>query len=91
LPPAAAESALRRTVQGHSLDKPAGSAIVASAIAILTLVVQLVLVRPRLNRRSDSVLAGAKGSRSHAHLAYVVLEILKVSALAVTGILILAG
>jgi hypothetical protein len=74
-----------------SIDEPGGSAVVASAIAILTLVVQLVLVRPRLNRRSDSVLAGANGTRSHAHLAYVVLEILKVSALVAAGVLILAA
>jgi hypothetical protein len=74
-----------------SIDEPGGSAVVASAIAILTLVVQLVLVRPRLNRRSDSVLAGANGTRSHAHLGYVVLEILKVSALVAAGVLILAA
>jgi hypothetical protein len=74
-----------------SVDEPGGSVIVTSAIAILTLVVQLVLVRPRLNRRSDSVLAGANGTRSHAHLAYVVLEILKVSALVAAGVLILAA
>jgi hypothetical protein len=74
-----------------SIDEPGGSAVVASAIAILTLVVQLVLVRPRLNRRSDSVLAGGNGTRSHAHLAYVVLEIPKVSALLAAGVLILGA
>ena len=53
--------------------------------------VQLVVVRPRLNRRSDRVLAGEDAPRSRAHHAYIGLEVLKVLALLVTGIAALAG
>jgi hypothetical protein len=48
--------------------------------------VQLLAVRPALNRRSDRVLAGEDGRRSHAHLVYVGLEVLKVAALVVLGV-----
>ena len=49
------------------------------------------LVFRALTRRSDAVLAGADGPRSHAHLWYVGLELVKVVALAATGILLLAS
>ena len=61
------------------------------AVAAATLVVQLAAVRPALTRRSDAVLAGAEGPRSHAHLAYVGLELLKVVGLIVAGVALLAG
>lgn len=64
--------------------------MVAGAIAIAVLAAQLALVRPRLNRRSDRVLAGEDAPRSRAHLWYVALETIKVAALLVTGILLLA-
>ena len=59
--------------------------------AAAMLVVQLAAVRPALSRRSDAVLAGAEGPRSHAHLAYVGLELLKVVGLIVAGVALLAG
>jgi hypothetical protein len=66
-------------------------AVVAMAVALVVLVVQLVAVRPALNRRSDAVLAGDgdSGPRSHAHLVYVALECVKVVGLIVFGILAL--
>jgi hypothetical protein len=66
-------------------------ATVAIAAAIVTLLAQLLLVRPRLARRSDAVLAGQDAPRSHAHYAYVGLEAAKVIALLVAGILLLAS
>ncbi len=48
------------------------------------------LVRPRLSRRSDAVLAGGEGPRSRAHWAYVGLEIVKVIALLIAGVSLLA-
>jgi hypothetical protein len=69
---------------------PPARAPVAPAVAIGVLVVQLLLVRPRLTRRSNAVLAGQDASRSHIHHAYVVLEAIKVIALLVGGILLLA-
>ncbi|OBI88583.1 hypothetical protein [Mycobacterium asiaticum] len=63
--------------------------IVALAVAVAMLAVQLVAVRPRLTKRSDQVLAGSDGPRSHAHYVYVALETVKVVALVVAGILLL--
>jgi hypothetical protein len=62
---------------------------VAFAVAIGALAIQVVAVRPALTRRSDQVLAGSDGPRSHAHYVYVGLEVVKAVALLVTGILLL--
>jgi hypothetical protein len=62
---------------------------VAAAIAVTSLVVQLVVVRPGLTRRSDVVLAGEDPSRARSHLAYIALEIVKVIALLVAGVTLL--
>jgi hypothetical protein len=63
----------------------------AAAVAALALVAQVVLVRPRLARRSDAVLAGDEGPRSRAHWGYIALEIVKVIALLIAGVLLLAA
>ncbi|EIE97215.1 hypothetical protein [Saccharomonospora glauca] len=72
------------------VDPPETSALVAGAVALSTLVVQLAAVRPRLTRRSDRVLAGENAPRSRAHYVYVALEAVKTIALVVTGVLLLA-
>jgi quercetin dioxygenase-like cupin family protein len=46
-------------------------------------------VRPRLNRRSDQVLAGLDAPRSRGHYVYIGLEAIKALALATGGILLL--
>lgn len=73
----------------------AGPAPVGSTAAILVaavaLAVQLIAVRPRLTRRSDSVLAGSDGPRSRAHYVYVGFEVVKVVALTVAGILLVTA
>lgn len=65
-------------------------AVLAAAVAVSMLALQLVAVRPALTRRSDQVLAGADGPRSRAHYVYVALEIVKVLALVTAGIAMLA-
>jgi hypothetical protein len=65
--------------------------VFAAAVAVLMLLAQVLLVRPRLTRRSDAVLAGGEGPRSRAHWVYVGLEIVKVAALVIAGILLLAA
>ncbi|MGV0790832.1 hypothetical protein [Mycolicibacterium sp. XJ1819] len=78
------------------IGRPSTLACIALGAAILMLVAQLVAVRPALNRRSDAVLstppavspAGQK--RSRVHYAYVALESVKVIALIVGGIALLA-
>jgi hypothetical protein len=62
-------------------------------MAVAALGVQVVAVRPALARRSDAVLADAKlaaSGRSNAHLVYVGFEVVKVVALLVSGVLLLA-
>jgi hypothetical protein len=63
----------------------------AWAVALAALTVQLAVVRPQLNRRSDQVLAGLDAPRSRAHYAYIGLEAVKVIALAVAGIFLLSS
>jgi hypothetical protein len=70
---------------------PAVGVIMASAIAIASLAAQLAVVRPRLTRRSDKVLAGLNAPRSRGHYAYVGLEVVKVVALLVAGVLLLSS
>ena len=74
-------------VAGH----PPMRVVVVLAVALVALAVQLLAVRPRLNRRTDKVLAGLEAPRSHAHYAYVGLEVAKVIALAVAGLLLLSS
>ncbi|MBS1692982.1 MAG: hypothetical protein JST91_12235 [Actinobacteria bacterium] len=87
----AAEVALLAVLVGAVLvtrpDAPAGVLLAATAGV---LVVQLVGVRPPLNRRSDRVLAGEQLPRSKPHLAYVGLEVVKVVLLVALSI-VLAG
>ncbi len=70
---------------------PPSSVVVALAVALAALAVQLLGIRPRLNRRTDKVLAGLDSPRSHAHYAYVGLEVAKVIALAVAGMMLVSS
>jgi hypothetical protein len=69
---------------------PPTAIAVAAAVAVVTLLAQVLAVRPRLTRRSDAVLAGGEGPRSRAHWVYVGLEIAKVIALLIAGVSLLA-
>jgi len=73
------------------LSNPRISVVVPVAVATGALIVQLIGVRPRLTRRSDAVLAGENTSRSHAHYVYVALEVVKIVALILGGILLLSS
>jgi hypothetical protein len=67
------------------------AAVVLGAAVAVVLLVQLVAVRPALSRRSDRVLAGEDGPRSHAHFVYIGLEVLKVAGLLALGVTALSG
>lgn len=69
---------------------PTTAVIVLLAVVAVLLAAQLGVVRPRLNRRSDRVLAGEDLPRSRGHLGYVALEGAKVVALAALGVVLLA-
>jgi len=71
-----------------AVPTPARIAVTFS-VAMATLAIQLIAVRPRLTRRSDQVLAGLDAPRSRAHYAYVGLEVVKTAALLAAGILLL--
>jgi hypothetical protein len=58
--------------------------------AVVVLAVQLGVVRPRLTRRSDLVLAGQDAPRSRSHHVYIALEGLKALALITAGVLLLS-
>ena len=70
---------------------PSGPVLVLAAVTAVLLAVQLLVVRPRLNRRSARVLAGHDAPRSRAHRAYIGLEVLKLAALAALGAALLSG
>jgi hypothetical protein len=76
-------------VIGARAGVPAAAAV-GLVLAILLLIAQLVFVQPGLTRRSNAVLAGEDAPRSRAHHAYVALELLKLVALLVGGIGLLA-
>lgn len=71
------------------VSRPSVTVTAASAVAVTALAAQLLVVRPKLNRRSDEVLAGRVGPRSRGHYVYVALELIKVVALIVAGVCLL--
>jgi hypothetical protein len=70
---------------------PSAGTAAALAVAFAALGLQIGAVRPRLNRRSDQVLAGLDAPRSRGHYVYIALEAAKALALAAAGILLLSG
>ncbi|MFJ2839933.1 hypothetical protein ACIO52_31625 [Nocardia sp. NPDC087230] len=72
------------------LDSPGTAATRTLTVAMVVFAVQVAIVRPRLTRRSDAVLAGLDAPRSHSHHAYIALEVAKVIALLIGGILVFA-
>jgi hypothetical protein len=74
------------------VGRPTGAVAAFTAAILVILAGQLIAVRPRLNRRTDRVLAGQHPPRSTLHLYYVGLEAAKVLSLAALGIsLLVAG
>jgi hypothetical protein len=70
--------------------RPSAAVLALAEVTAAVLVVQLALVRPRLNRRSARVLAGEDQPRSRAHRAYIALEALKVVTLVTLGVVLLS-
>jgi hypothetical protein len=68
---------------------PPTGVVVGVALTVTSLVVQVAIVRPVLTRRSDRVLAGESPPRSRAHHWYVGLEVAKLIALPITGVLVM--
>ena len=70
---------------------PSIAAVVAAAVAVIALLVQVLLVRPHLTKRSDAVLAGEDGPRSRGHFVYIGFELVKVLALVIAGVMLLSA
>ena len=74
-----------------TLGGPSRLLVVLGAVTAVLLAVQLLVVRPRLNRRSAHVLAGQHSPRSRAHHTYIGLEVLKVASLVALGAALLSA
>lgn len=81
-------------------DPPSLVAVVAVGVVLAALATQLRVVRPMLSRRPDAVLAASvpaftapvgSSRRSRTHYGYVALELVKVVALIVGGVALLAA
>lgn len=87
----ACELALAATVMAtFAVDPPSTGVGIAAGAAVVTLLAQVLVVRPSLTRRSEITLAGGEVPRSRAHWAYVGLEVIKLAALIAAGVLLLA-
>lgn len=64
---------------------------VSLVVAVAALLVQTVLLRPMLSKRTAAVLAGEDRARSVVHYFYVGFEIIKVIALITAGVLLLGA
>lgn len=75
-----------------AISRPGPMALAGVCIAVAVLTLQILVIRPRLRRRSDAVLAaqtapsGGIIARSRAHYAYTGLEVVKVAGLLTAGI-----
>lgn len=67
-----------------SSERSTASWVLAGAVVLLA--VQLLVVRPRLTRRSNAVLAGEDVPRSSAHHVFIALEVAKLVALLAGGV-----
>lgn len=86
-----AETALAGVVVVAAVGGNAPAAVTLLAVVVAGLLLgQLTVIRPRLNRRSDLILAGEDLPRSHGHLHYVIAEIAKVMLLIGLGTSVLA-
>ena len=65
----------------------------ACAVPVVALLTQLLLIRPVMARRSDTVIAGpeAPGGQSAGHYVYVGLEVVKVIGLVTAGYLLVGA
>ncbi|MBL7493747.1 hypothetical protein I6A60_35110 [Frankia sp. AgB1.9] len=71
-----------------ALHAPAAPAWGVTAAVFGVLAIQLAALRPALDRRAEQVIAGNPPPPSHRHVAYIVLEALKVILLPTLGVLL---
>ena len=74
------------TLFNHEASAGADAAVV---VAVAALLVQTVLLRPMLSKRTEAVLAGEERRRSVVHYFYIGFDVVKVVALITAGVLLL--
>lgn len=68
--------------------RPVAATVLLVALAV-TLLVQVFVVRPRLEARARTIIDGGTPPRSRAHLSYIALECAKLLMLAAFGIILM--
>ena len=71
--------------------RPELPALILLVSVAVVLVIQVVVVRPPLNKRTDRVLAGAILPRSRMHWVYIALELIKVGPLMALAVALTVG
>ncbi|ADP78932.1 hypothetical protein [Pseudofrankia inefficax] len=71
-----------------ALHTPTAPAWGVTAAVLGVLAVQLAVLRPALDRRAEQIIAGNPPPPSHRHVAYIVLEAVKVILLPILGVLL---
>lgn len=79
------------TLAAIVVGRPTGSVSALSIAILVILAGQLIVIQPRLNRRTDRVLGGHNPPRSTMHLYYVGFEAAKVLTLVALGICLLVA
>ncbi|MFI6833824.1 hypothetical protein ACIBG5_42395 [Kribbella sp. NPDC050241] len=79
------------TLAAIVIGRPTAAVATLTAVILVILAGQLIIIRPQLNRRTDRVLAGQYPPRSTMHLYYVGLEAAKVLTLTALGICLLVA
>jgi hypothetical protein len=77
------------TAATFAFTSPPLAAAVLLVAVVVTLAVQVLVVRPRLEARAQLIIDGGTPPRSRAHLAYIGLECAKVLMLAAFGIVLM--
>jgi hypothetical protein len=76
---------------GSALGRSPAIALTLAAALATNLLVQVVGLRPGLDRRAQAIIAGADRTPSGAHVSYIVLEVVKVALLVAAGTVAVAG
>ncbi|XVQ11781.1 DUF4149 domain-containing protein [Spirillospora sp. CA-255316] len=76
------------TIMALALDGKVGPAWVPALVAAACLLVQVVALRPPLDRRAATIVEGGEVAPSRLHLGYIVLEGVKAVALPIAGALV---
>lgn len=78
-------------IVGGVLTRPSAAGVAALAVAVVLLSTQTLWLRPALNQRTARVIAGEPVPPSRLHATFIALEVVKLVAVVVVGVLAVAG